>query len=251
MNTLSLFAVMAITISLIFPTVIDAYALPQMKITADGAAPLIIFDNDASDAAAADGSISFTGAIGVFDLSVDVGLTKPFIGTETMPTLEVTALASTSTAGTHTIVIEFSDIDFVNTVPLRMNVDVTANPDQSAGISVWRDNSNAYFAQTSFEYDSGLQTIPIGIDDDTFLINTSGDYSLTTVITLINEGAGTSFLTSDMFTLDRILGGELLSLDNSALVIAGLTSMSVWMIPTVLGLAGAGIYLVKFRANRD
>ena len=43
------------------------------------------------------------------------------------------------------------------------------------------------------------------------------------------------------------VAGELLSLDNSALMIAGLTSMSVWMIPTVLGLAGAGVYLVKFR----
>jgi hypothetical protein len=32
-------------------------------------------------------------------------------------------------------------------------------------------------------------------------------------------------------------------------MIAGLTSMSVWMIPTVLGLAGAGVYLVKFRAR--
>jgi len=31
---------------------------------------------------------------------------------------------------------------------------------------------------------------------------------------------------------------------------AGLTSMSVWMIPTVLGLAGVGVYLVKFRANK-
>jgi len=50
---------------------------------------------------------------------------------------------------------------------------------------------------------------------------------------------------------DEIVAGELLSLDSSALVIAGLTSMSLWMIPTVLGLAGAGIYLVKFRANRD
>jgi len=47
------------------------------------------------------------------------------------------------------------------------------------------------------------------------------------------------------------VAGELLSIDSSALVIAGLTSMSLWMIPTVLGLAGAGIYLVKFRANRD
>jgi len=52
------------------------------------------------------------------------------------------------------------------------------------------------------------------------------------------------------FNEDRI-AGELLPLDNSALMIAGLTSMSVWMIPTVLGLAGVGVYLVKYRANRD
>jgi len=43
------------------------------------------------------------------------------------------------------------------------------------------------------------------------------------------------------------VSGQLLPLDSSALMIAGLTSMSVWMIPTVLGLAGAGVYLVKFR----
>jgi len=43
------------------------------------------------------------------------------------------------------------------------------------------------------------------------------------------------------------VAGELLPLDTSALMIAGLTSMTVWMIPTVLGLAGAGVYLVKFR----
>ena len=46
------------------------------------------------------------------------------------------------------------------------------------------------------------------------------------------------------------VAGKLLPLDNSALMIAGLTSMTVWMVPTVLGLAGVGVYLVKFRANR-
>jgi len=45
------------------------------------------------------------------------------------------------------------------------------------------------------------------------------------------------------------VAGELLPLDSSALMIAGLTSMTVWMVPTVLGLAGAGVYLVKFRKH--
>ena len=45
------------------------------------------------------------------------------------------------------------------------------------------------------------------------------------------------------------VAGELLPLDSSALMIAGLTSSVVWMVPTILVLAGAGVYLVKFRAR--
>ena len=43
------------------------------------------------------------------------------------------------------------------------------------------------------------------------------------------------------------VAGELLPLDTSALMIAGLTSSAVWMIPAVAGIAGVGVYLVKFR----
>ena len=43
------------------------------------------------------------------------------------------------------------------------------------------------------------------------------------------------------------VAGELLPLDSTALMIAGLTSMTVWMVPAVAGLAGVGVYLVKFR----
>jgi len=45
------------------------------------------------------------------------------------------------------------------------------------------------------------------------------------------------------------VAGELLPIDSSALMIAGLTSMTVWMIPAVAGLAGVGVYLVKFRKH--
>jgi len=54
-------------------------------------------------------------------------------------------------------------------------------------------------------------------------------------------------ITCGLAPTDTQVAGELLPLDTSALMIAGLTSMSVWMIPTVLGLAGVGVYLVKFR----
>ena len=45
------------------------------------------------------------------------------------------------------------------------------------------------------------------------------------------------------------VAGELLPLDSTALFLAGIQSMTVRMIPTVLGLAGAGVYLVKFRKH--
>ena len=44
------------------------------------------------------------------------------------------------------------------------------------------------------------------------------------------------------------VSGKSLSLDYSALAIAGLTSSAFWMVPTLLGLAGVGIYFKKYRA---
>jgi hypothetical protein len=49
------------------------------------------------------------------------------------------------------------------------------------------------------------------------------------------------------FASCAMVAGQLLPLDSTALFLAGIQSMTVWMIPTVLGLAGAGVYLVKFR----
>ena len=61
-----------------------------------------------------------------------------------------------------------------------------------------------------------------------------------------DSGGVVVFVTQELW-INQPVAGELLPLDSSALMIAGLTSMSVWMVPTVLGLAGAGVYLVKFR----
>jgi len=52
---------------------------------------------------------------------------------------------------------------------------------------------------------------------------------------------------ADLAFAPQQVAGELLPLDTSALMIAGLTSMTVWMVPAVVGLAGVGVYLVKFR----
>ena len=47
------------------------------------------------------------------------------------------------------------------------------------------------------------------------------------------------------------VAGESLPIDTTALLVAGIQSSAIWMIPTLAGIAGAGIYLVKFRTTRE
>jgi len=76
-----------------------------------------------------------------------------------------------------------------------------------------------------------------------------GSHSITIQPTISPFKLGAAYFKIE--THESTVAGELLSLDSSALVISGLTSSAVWMIPTLVGITGAGLYLVKLRANRD
>ena len=89
------------------------------------------------------------------------------------------------------------------------------------------------------------------------------DYSASGLVNDVSNFVSTQFLATSLDDVAPLVGegstdredpkvaGELLSLNSTALIIGGLTSMSVWMIPSIAGIAGAGIYLVKYRTNRD
>ncbi len=48
-----------------------------------------------------------------------------------------------------------------------------------------------------------------------------------------------------------VVGGEFLPIDSTALLLAGLSGSAIWMIPTLAGLAAAGVYILKFRTNKE
>jgi len=48
-----------------------------------------------------------------------------------------------------------------------------------------------------------------------------------------------------------LVGGELLTIDSTALMLAGLQSSAIWMLPILAGAAGAGAYYIKTRMNKD
>lgn len=111
-------------------------------------------------------------------------------------------------------------------------------------------------------------TLNNGEDQNTFKIDQS--FATFDITSLVNPGSNTLYVNSvdlggpsglrfsaeiniqcTVPPVDNPVAGELLSIDSSALVVAGLASSAAWMVPVVAGLAGTGIYLVKNRANRD
>jgi len=98
---------------------------------------------------------------------------------------------------------------------------------------------------------SNFQNPQIGIRTfDEKITNTGGSPGMThceVMFTIEDIGSAITPVTQKIWVTTPTISGELLPLDSSALMIAGLTSMTVWMVPTVLGLAGVGVYLVKFR----
>ena len=71
----------------------------------------------------------------------------------------------------------------------------------------------------------------------------------TLALVLVAGMTSPAFAQAVVETSSLTVAGEIIPINNSALFLAGLSSMTVWMIPAVVGLAGAGVYLVKFRKN--
>jgi len=126
-------------------------------------------------------------------------------------------------------------------------------------------SSNTFFTFSLVAFDSsdnqiGFVTVPVlastpNIADiqsfNPVFIGLTSDMPISKVIvdnSFPQVSGGTTFRFDDFtFFPPTLVAGELLPIMSSALVIAGVSTIAVWMIPTVLGLAGAGVYLVKFR----
>ena len=48
----------------------------------------------------------------------------------------------------------------------------------------------------------------------------------------------------------RTIGGTILNIDSYSLVLAGIQSLTVWMIPALAGLVVVGVYLTQIRAKK-
>ncbi len=49
----------------------------------------------------------------------------------------------------------------------------------------------------------------------------------------------------------QVVGGEFLPIDSTALLLAGLQTSAIWMLPVLAGAAGVGAYYIKTRMNKE
>ena len=110
----------------------------------------------------------------------------------------------------------------------------------------------------------GVAPPGLGVKDDGTIFVSQAPGSPASIIHTVNPSDGSTTLIGDGVddhivdltfvvcpTGGESIGGELLSIDSTALMLAGLQSSAVWMIPTLVGLAGAGFYLIKFRTTKE
>jgi len=122
---------------------------------------------------------------------------------------------------------------------------ITCPADATIQLGDSTDPSNTGGADCA-DADSGCQSVTFS-DESSLNVCDAGTIERTWTAT---DAAGNTASCVQTITIEgECVAGELLSLDSTALLIGGLSSMSVFMIPAVAGLAGAGIYLVKFRAR--
>lgn len=48
-----------------------------------------------------------------------------------------------------------------------------------------------------------------------------------------------------------LVGGEIIPIDNTALLLAGIQSSAIWMLPALAGIVGAGAFFVRTRMNKE
>jgi len=81
--------------------------------------------------------------------------------------------------------------------------------------------------------------------DELFSLTTTSGADLDSIGDLDHKSRGLALI-GEIF-----VGGEFLPIDSTALMLAGLQSSAIWMLPVLAGAAGIGAYYIKTRMNKE
>lgn len=183
-----------------------SFATPMLRLSS-GSSSVTVSDEATGDSyIGVEGVVTYIGSVGDFLLNVTTGMTKPAIGTATLPEMDLNSV-DVSSSGGGILVIEFTETGFTNTsdaltfltsiggvvggtsgstdnLVFTVYVDEANNP-FGTGTSIYSETFGAgAFAGSAFESVSFLDSVTL----------LPSSYSITLVAQLTHGGAGsTSF----------------------------------------------------------
>jgi hypothetical protein len=176
--------VMAGCVTALTATRADAAAMLRLT---QGVNQVTITDNLAGDSNPAVGAVTWIGSLGVFVVNVSTGVSKPVFTDD--PHMDLSSVNVSSAAGT--LVIEFTDTDWLGLGSAQMNIGGTTNG--LLQYEIRRDPANTAFGGPVVGV-GGPFPGPAFADSRSIGAAGSAPYSLTQVIKIIHGRAGaTSF----------------------------------------------------------
>lgn len=194
-----------------------AQAVPTLSIS-DGVNPaIIVADGAGNDSNANAGVVTWIGSTGVWTVNVDTGITKPNVGSNQNPYMDLAFVDVSSAAGTLTLM--FSETDFTQLGSALASIGGTTAGNVT--YATYWSASNNLFALDNLLSSQG----PFGPGAFSGSVSaglvTGQPYSLTQVITITHAGAGTSSGDAELRVPDS---GSTIALLGAALATLGLIS---------------------------
>lgn len=145
----------------------------------DGTTTISVADGGIGDFRAETGVVGFTGSIGVFNIQITVGTTKPAVGSATAPVLDLFNVSINST-GSGILTLEFTDHDFTTISPaMGVYANIGGTTGGTVGATVKGDDGNATFGGSTLITLGAFGPGAFSASSSSALVGFSGPYSLT------------------------------------------------------------------------
>lgn len=173
----------AATLILLLGAATQAQAIPMLRLTTDTGSVTVI-DGAANDANAVDGAVVFLGELDGWTVNVTTGLSKPLIGSDIEPSLDLNSVNVNST-GAGNLRIELTDTDFMLTGETMASAAIGGVTDGLLSYRTFFDASNTAFGQS-----------------ESSLLNDLGTFGPNAAF---SSGASSAFLAPALYSLTMLI----------------------------------------------
>ena len=178
----------ATALALVFGVLAQANAVPMLRLTTSTGATATVIDGGANDSSSLDGLVLFNGPLGNWTINVTTGLSKPALGSDLVPILDLVSFNMTSSGPAGTIWLEFTETGFASQ-PNSAHVG-TAIGGTTTGNVTFR----TFFDAANLAFGQGTELTSASYNDSAFSgtgwnsLESSDPYSLTLLVGITHDG---------------------------------------------------------------